>query len=78
MWAAILEGVTRFSQMLDAIVERDDAGDLFAHLRAAFATELMGAFGKGRRREVAQNLPFRARFADSARDFRAHNPCWEI
>lgn len=43
MRAAVLKSVAGFAEVLKAVVERDDAGDLVAHGLARFAAEQVGA-----------------------------------
>ena len=75
MRAAVLEGVAGFAQMLNAVVERNDARDFVAHRLAGFAFEQVRAFGISRGGEFAQDFPFGARFADLTRNFRAEKRC---
>jgi hypothetical protein len=44
-------------QLLDAVVERDDARDLGADGRAALAADEVGALRIDRRRQLAQDAP---------------------
>src|SRR6266545_7523461 len=73
MPAAILEGGARVFEVLDAVVERDDAGDFLAQLPAGFAAEQVCAVGTGRGGQITQNSPFRARFAHLAWNFRTEH-----
>ena len=60
---AVLEGVAGFLQALDAVVERDELGDLFADGLAGLASEQRRAPRVNRRRKFAENFPFRFRFS---------------
>src|ERR1043165_3244571 len=73
MRAAVLERVARVFKILDAVVERDDAGDFVADFPSRFAAENMGAFRLDRRRQITQNSPFGPRFANLARNFRTEH-----
>src|SRR4051812_20050723 len=70
MRAAVLDGVAGFAEVLDAVVEWNDAGDFFAHLPTGLTTEQVRAIGISSRGQVAQDFPFGAGFADLARNFR--------
>lgn len=77
MGTSVLEGVAGFAQVLDAIVEGDDPGDLLTHHPAGFAAEQMGFLGMDGGGEVEQNFPFRPRLAHLAGDFRTeHDPAF--
>ena len=56
MRAAILEGVTGLSQMLEAIIHGDDLGDFIAHLLARFTFEERGALRISGGRDFAKNF----------------------
>src|SRR5260370_17082971 len=73
MRTAVLKGVTGLVQMLEAIVEGDDPGDLLAHGRAGLAAEELGAVRVGRRGELAQDFPLGFRFTDLAWNLRTEN-----
>ena len=69
MRSTVLEGVARLGQVLHAIVERNDACDFLPHLLARRATERVPPFWIRGQCNVAQDLPFRPRFAHLAGDF---------
>src|SRR5947208_14899012 len=71
--AAVLERVAGAFEVLDAVVERNDAGDLLAQFPAGFASQQMRAIGKRCRGDIAHDFPFSARFADLAWDFGAEH-----
>src|SRR6476659_800923 len=73
MRAAVLDRVAGFSEVLDAFVQRDDTRDLFAHFPTGFTTEQMRAVGINFGSEIAENFPFRARFADLPWNFGAES-----
>jgi hypothetical protein len=75
MPTAVLKGVSGPREMLDAVVERDDASDLGADGRTALAAELRGAQWVDGGRQLAKDPPLRLGFADLARQLRAeHHP----
>src|ERR1043166_8320851 len=74
MPAAVLELIAGMLQVLDAVVERNDAGDFFSDGLAGCAPKVAGFNSGGK---IEENFPFRARFADGARDFFAiDNPAF--
>src|SRR2546423_14380400 len=73
MRPAVLKGFAGLAKVLDAIIKRNDPSNFFAHFPTGFAREQMGALGKRSSRDVAQNLPFGAGFADLARNFRSEH-----
>src|SRR5436190_1439192 len=73
--AAILERVAGPAQVLNTVVERDQSRDFLPHFRSGFAREQARAFGINSGGDFAQDLPFRSRFANLSRNFRAkHDP----
>src|SRR5437870_684816 len=70
---AVLERVAGPAQVLNAVVERDHPRDFLPHFRPGFAGEQVRAFRMNSGGDFAQDFPFRSRFANLPRDFRAEH-----
>src|SRR5437016_9587224 len=70
---AVLERGARIFEALDSVIEGHNAGDFFAQLPAGFTSEQMRSLGVNRPAKVAQDFPFRPRFADLTRNFRTEH-----
>src|SRR5215210_8538713 len=69
----VLDGVTRFIQSLNAVVERHDPGNLISNRLAGLAAKQFRAVGINCGGEFEKDFPFSSGFADLARNFRAED-----
>src|SRR5690348_7250585 len=68
MGPTVLNSIADLAEILDALIERNDMSDFFAHFPTSFAIEQLSALRMSGNGNVPENFPFGPGFANLARN----------